>query len=339
MEKVRLGIVGLGRLGKTHARNLVSEVPGCELVAACSVVEEELEFARKNLGVKKTYNSYDDLISDDEIDAVVIVSPSGMHCEQITKAFEAGKHVFSEKPLGLEMDEMERVKEVIESRPDQKFMLGFMRRFDPSYQYAKELVEKGEIGKISFIRAYGIDPSTGMESFVKFAKTNPSGGLFLDMAVHDIDLIRWYTGSEFDQVWAVGNNIAYPELDEAGELETGSALATMKDGSFAIMVSGRNAAHGYHVETEIYGTEGSLRIANIQEKNLVSIYNADGAVRPISQNFPERFQQAFVNEMKEFVKIIREDLPSPINPEDGIQATKVALACGKALETNQVTKI
>lgn len=338
-KDINIGIVGLGRLGKVHAGNLAYSVPNVNLLAACSVVPSELEYAEKDLGVERLYTDYTEMLEDDDIDAVVIVSPSHLHCQQVIQAFEAGKHVFVEKPLGVSLEEMEEVKKVVESRPNQVFMLGFMRRFDPSYLYAKELVDQGEIGDITLIRCYGIDPHAGMESFVEFAKKSSSGGLFLDMAIHDIDLIRWYTGGEIKRVWALGNNIAYPILDELGDLETGAALCELDGNKIGIIVSGRNSAHGYHVETEIIGTKGSLRVANLQEKNLVTILNENGSVRPTSQNFPERFKEAFVNEMKAFVSYIQDEIPSTITPDDGIYSTMAALACGESLKTGSIVEV
>lgn len=336
---INIGIIGLGRLGKVHADNLVFSVPNVNLIAACSLIPEELNYAKENLGVTRLYNEYAEMLNDDDIDAIVIVSPSHLHCQQVIQAFEAGKHVFVEKPLGISLDEMKEVKKVVEKRPEQVFMLGFMRRFDPSYLYAKEMIDRGEIGEVSLIRCYGIDPHAGMESFIEFAKKSKSGGLFLDMAIHDIDLIRWYTGSEIKKVWALGNNIAYPILDELGDLETGAALCELDDKKIGIIVSGRNSAHGYHVETEIIGTKGSVRVANIQEKNLVTVLNENGTIRPTSQNFPERFKEAFINEMKAFIQCIREGVPSTITPDDGIYSTMAALACGDSLEKGTIIEV
>lgn len=151
------------------------------------------------------------------------------------------------------------------------------------------MVEEGKLGELTVVRCYGIDPSSGLESFVKFAGASNSGGLFADMSIHDIDIVRWFTQKEVSRVWAIGKNAAYPELDQVNELETGVAMMQLEDQTMAILVAGRNAVHGYHVETELIGTKGMLRIAAVPEKNLVTIFDENGAVRPTSQNFPERF--------------------------------------------------
>ena len=336
---VRVGIIGLGRLGRIHAYNLAFNVPGCELYAACSMSEEELEYAQKELHVSRVYSNYQAMVADEDVEAIFIVSPSGLHCEQIKLAMSYGKHVFSEKPIGLVVSEIESTIDIINQHPDQVFMLGFMRRFDEDYLYAKEMIDRGDIGELTLVRCYGIDPSEGMESFVKFAGSSNSGGLFADMSIHDIDLIRWFTNKEVSKVWALGKNSVYKELDAVGELETGAAMLQLEDNTMGILVAGRNCHHGYHVETELIGTKGMLRIAQVPEKNLVTIMNENGVIRPTSQNFPERFSQAFVNEAKEFVKCIQEKRQPGVNAYDGLQSTKVAIACQKSFEKNELISL
>ncbi|MEI5989994.1 iolG [Enterococcus termitis] len=339
MEKIKVGIVGLGRLGKVHAKNLAENVQGCQLVAACSFVQEELDYAVIELGVKQTYKKYEEMVKSPSIDAVFIVSPSGFHCEQIRLAMENGKHVFSEKPIGLDLAEIKETQRVIQNHPNQVFMLGFMRRYDDSYQYAKQLVDSGTLGELTLMRCYSIDPSSAMESFVKFAGASDSGGIFMDMSIHDIDLVRWFMKKEVNRVWAIGKNAAYPELDEVGELETGAAMMQLENQAMAILVAGRNCHHGYHVETELIGTKGMLRVAAAPEKNLVTVMNEQGVVRACSQDFPERFREAFINEAKEFIACIKEKRQPEVSAYDGLQSTKIALACKKSFETNELIDI
>lgn len=279
------------------------------------------------------------MIENPNLDAVCIVSPSGFHPEQIRLAMKKGLHVFCEKPLGLDVEDIEKTIKVINAHPEQIFHLGFMRRYDESYQYAKKMVEEGKLGELTVVRCYGIDPSSGLESFVKFAGASNSGGLFADMSIHDIDIVRWFTQKEVSRVWAIGKNAAYPELDQVNELETGVAMMQLEDQTMAILVAGRNAVHGYHVETELIGTKGMLRIAAVPEKNLVTIFDENGAVRPTSQNFPERFAQAFKNEINEFIACIREKRQPEVGAYDGLQSMKVAIACQKSIDTNQIVDL
>ncbi|MBF0841230.1 Gfo/Idh/MocA family oxidoreductase [Staphylococcus lentus] len=336
MTKIKIGQVGLGRLGQVHASNIVNHVNDAELYAVASVVDKELEYAKEELGVKNCYKSYSEMIENDELDAVVIVSPSGFHAVQITQALEKGLHVFSEKPIGLELENIRQVVDKINDNPGKVFQLGFMRRFDESYLYAKEAVDSGNLGKITAMRCYGIDPSAGLDSFIQFAKNSASGGIFLDMSIHDIDLVRWFTGSEFKTVYSLGNNIAAPELSECEELETGACLSELEDGTIAYFLAGRNAHHGYHVETEIIGTEGMIRIGNAPEKNLVTLYDKNGVVRPTSGHFPERFRFAFINELNTFVNSIKNKEKSSVTGVDGLKSTQVAIAMQESFETKNI---
>lgn len=339
MTKIKIGQVGLGRLGQVHASNIVNHVKNAELYAVASVVDAELAYAKDQLGVQHCYKSYNEMIGNDELDAVVIVSPSGFHAVQITQALEKGLHVFSEKPIGLELEHIKQVVTEIDKHPDKVFQLGFMRRFDESYLYAKEAVDNGDLGKITAMRCYGIDPSAGLDSFIQFAKNSASGGIFLDMSTHDIDLVRWFTGSEFKSVYSLGNNIAAPELSDCEELETGACLSELEDGTIAYFLAGRNAQHGYHVETEIIGTEGMIRIGNAPEKNLVTLYDKNGVVRPTSEHFPERFRFAFVNELNTFVNSINNKEQSTITGVDGLKSTEVAIAMQESFESKQIIKL
>lgn len=336
---IKTGVAGLGRLGKIHAINVKDKIEGMELTAVCSVNDKELEFAKNNLGIEKVFYSFEEMVDKGNLEAVIIVTPSGLHPSQIRYALEAGLHVFCEKPIGLEVDDILRTNDVITKHKKQIFFLGFMRRYDSSFQYAKKMVDNGEIGSISLVRAYGIDPGKNMDSFVKFAKESDSGGLFLDMSVHDIDLLRWYTGAEPKRMWALGNNKAYPELNDYGELELGSALIEMNDETMAFLVAGRNAPHGYHVELELMGTDGMIRVGNAPEKNLVTVYDSNGVVRPTSQEFPERFQEAFERELQAFYECILTGEQPEVTAEDGLEATKIALRLQEAYENNSIIEM
>ena len=329
---INIGIVGLGRLGKIHARNLSSNIKGVKLKSACSTNQEELNYVKNKLGVNNLFTDYNEMIDYGGIDAVVIVSPSGLHTNHINYALDAGLHVFSEKPFGVDLEKISYTIKKIKKHPNQVFQLGFMRRYDDSYQYAKNMIDSGKIGDISVIRCYGIDPSTEIESFLKFAKSSNSGGLFLDFCVHDIDILRWFTNSEPVEGWSLGNNIAYPELNE---LETGAAMLKLKNDVIVFLLAGRNAPHGYHVETEVLGTKGMLRIGNVPEKNLVTVFDNNGIVRPTVQNFPERFSQAYLTELEAFVKSIENGEAPTITPKDGYESTRIAQALQYSFKTGK----
>lgn len=336
MKKVKVGIVGLGRLGRQHAENIAFRIPNCELTAVCSVLPQEVEEVKEQWGIKYGYTDYDEMLKNKELDAIFIASPSGFHCDQITKALKAGFHVFSEKPLGLYLHEALEVEEVVKEHPEQVFMLGFMRRYDRSYMEAKKKVDNGDIGEPIFIRCYGIDPANKMDSFLQFAQANYSGGLFLDMSIHDFDLAHWFLNAKAEEVWAIGGSYARPEFDELNDAETGAAMVRFENNAMGVFVAGRNCAHGYHIETEIIGTKGSLRIGTTPERNQVAIFNDHGVVHECYDGFLERFEQAYLSEVEEFVNCILEKRKPEVTVEDGVESTKLGYACKKSFETKQL---
>ncbi len=337
MKKVKIGIAGLGRLGKVHAQNIAYKIPNAELTAACSIVPAELEYAQKELGISAVYSDYKEMLAKADIDAVAIVTTSSEHCWQIEAALDAGKHVFSEKPLGTDLEQCRKAEAAVERHPDLTFMLGFMRRYDKSYAYAKKKIEEGAIGTPYLVKATGIDPEALVEGAIRFAKT--SGGIFLDMAIHDIDLMRWFLGSEAKEVYAMGATFKHPEFQAAGDDETGVAVYKFENGAMGMIHVGRTAPHGYHVETEIVGTEGSIRISAVPEKNQARIYGPGGVLTECVGSFPERFEEAYLVEMAEFVDCVCQGRKPGVSVYDGTKSTAVGYATTEAWRTGKPVKI
>ncbi len=334
MDTVRIGSVGLGRLGLQHAENIASRIRGAELAALCDLDAGRLAEAADRLGVPHRYTSFQDMLGRADLDAVVLASPSGLHTEQISAALAAGKHVFSEKPLGITVEQCRAAERAVEARPDRVFMLGFMRRFDASYRYAYEKVRSGSIGRPVLFRSYSQDPEKFIDGAIAFAAH--SGGQFLDMAVHDIDLARWFTGSEPETAYAVGGCYAHPEFGAYGDGDNVSCLMKFADGCMVFLFAGRTAPHGYNVETEIIGTKGILRIASVPQKNLVEILDTHGVRRECSENFLERFGDAYVNEVQEFVDCVRTGRKPEVTVYDGTRVSEIAYACKGAFESGEL---
>lgn len=333
MEKVRIGIVGLGRLGMRHAENVMFKIPNAELVAACSIKKEEVEYVRDHWGVPEVYTDFDEFIQNDNMDAVLIVSPSGQHCEQIVKALDRGFHVFSEKPLGIDVAQCKQAEKAVEKYPDQLFMLGFMRRFDPSYAQAKAMIREGRIGKPIMVKVTSMDPESQIDGFLPFAPT--SGGIFRDLTVHDIDLVRWFLESDVTKITAAGGCYIHDVLADYGDVDCACALMEFENGTMAIFNSSRIAPHGSHIETEIVGTEGILRISVVPEKNRILIYDQEGVIQECTKDFLERWKEAFINEMQEFVNCIYEKRRPEVTVYDGTKCTEVSYAAMEALHRKE----
>lgn len=337
MSIIRVGIAGLGRMGAMHAQNIAMGIPNAKITAACSIVPAELEFARNTLGVRDLFDDFDVMLEKADIDAVVIVTSTSLHAQQAIKALKAGKHVFVEKPMGVDVAECLEIEKITHQNPDKVFMMGFMRRYDPSYVYAKKKIEEGSIGKPYLVKATGIDPITAVPKVLEMEKY--SSGLFVAMGVHDVDLIQWYLGSRCKTVFATGGNYAFPAFGDYNDVEVGCALYELENGTMGTLHTGRTAVHGYHIETEIVGTEGSIRISPVPQKNLAMIYNRDGVTLECVAEFRERFQQAFMAEMVEFFNCIESGRKPELRAEDGTSSTRVVLATKESFLKKQIVTI
>jgi len=324
MEKVRIGIAGLGRLGKRHAYNLANLVPGAELRASCSPIRTELDWAGNELGVPQRYEHFNDMLERADIDAVWIASSSVHHSSQILAALDRGLHVFTEKPMGVTLDECAAIEQAVAAHPSQVFLVGFVRRFDPSYRYAKELVDSGAIGTPFLVRSQTCDLDKYAEFQLEFVKTG--GGIFLDMNVHDIDLARWFIGAEIAQVHAVGGSYVHPGFSELGDADNTVCLATFENGAMAVLSASRTAFHGHDTHTEIVGSKGILKVGTTPRKNRVELFDALGARTDCVRDFYERFEEGFIAEAREFVACIREGRALGVSPRDGTAATRIGMA-------------
>ena len=334
--KIQIGQAGLGRLGIAHARNIAYSVRNAELAAICDSDPVTLARVKQQLGVDRSYDSFSRMLEDKELDAICIVTPSALHCEQIEQSLRAGFHVFSEKPLGTGEEDSLRAKKAVEEHPDKIFMLGFMRRHDASYKYAKMKIDNGEIGRPILFRGYGVDPESCIDSVIAYLPH--SAGSFIDMSVHDIDVARWMLKSEPVSVYAIGGSYAHPEFETYGDGDNVSALMQFENDAMAFFYVGRTAPHGYNVETEIIGTKATLRIGSVPQANLVEIIDGMGVRKECSQSFFERFEQAYINEVQEFVDCILENRKPEVTVDDGVKTSRIAEIATKSFKNNELIK-
>ncbi|OAJ57952.1 oxidoreductase [Paraburkholderia ginsengiterrae] len=330
--RLRMGIVGLGRLGKRHAGNLAYRVPGAALVAACSPVEEERAWAREALPATRLYDDYADLLADREVDAVWLVTPSSLHAQQIVDALHAGKHVFCEKPLSLDLAECERVLAEAARYPHLQATIGFMRRFDPSYRDAFEKIEAGKIGRPFLVRSQTTDQNDTDGFFVRFAAS--SGGIFLDCTVHDIDVARWLLGKpRAKRVFAAGAAVLHDGLREFGDVDNGVAICEFEGGKLAMFYASRTQAHGNDTHSEVIGTSGALVVGRNPRLNRVEIYDATGVRNECTPSFFDRFEEAFLFEAQAFVAAVLSggSAPAGASLADAVEATRIGAAMRESL--------
>jgi myo-inositol 2-dehydrogenase/D-chiro-inositol 1-dehydrogenase len=335
---VRVGIVGVGRMGRRHAENLATRVPGAQLVAACSPIGEELEWARDALGVPGLYKDYHELLKQPNVDAVFLVTPNSLHPAQIIDALRAGKHVFCEKPLSLVLDECLAVEAEAAKHPELKVMIGFVRRFDASYQDAHRSIAAGAIGRPFLVRSETCDQNDPSGFFVKFAPT--SGGIFVDMSVHDIDLARWLLGSpKALRVFSVGTVAVHEGLRVCHDVDNGVAICEFADGRMACFYASRTMAHGHETATEVVGTDGRLVIGRDGRLNQVEIADAHGIRTVTTPTFYERFADAFLREEIHFIDCVRHDKAPALTLHDATEATRIGIALRTSLDERRMVEI
>ena len=335
---IKIGIAGLGRMGRHHAENLAHHVNGAQLVAACSPVVDELDWAANALGVTRRFADYRAMVASGGIDAVFLVTPTTLHAQQIIDALESGKHVFSEKPLSLDLEECRRVETVAAKHPDLKVMIGFVRRFDADYQAAHRRIVDGVIGKPFLVRSHTYDKNDPSGFFVRFAET--SGGMFLDMSVHDIDCARWLLGAPTPKrVFATGTIAVHQGLRQWHDVDNGMALCEFVDGSLAYFGASRTMTHGFEAQTEVVGPGGQLTVGTAPRLADVAIADAHGVRVECAPTFYERFRDAFLREARTFVDCVRENRAPPLTLHDATEATRIGIALRQSMLESRVVEL
>ena len=335
---LRVGIAGLGRLGRRHATMLARHVAGADLVAACSPVADELAWARDSLGVAHAFDSIEQMLAHPGLDAVFLVTPTTLHADQIIAALKAGKHVFSEKPLALDLADCLRVEREAAQHPKLKVMIGFVRRFDPHYRDAHAKIRGGAIGRPFLVRSQCADQNDPDGFFVRFAPT--SGGILLDMSVHDIDGARWLlSAGKASRVYATGTIAIHDGLAACNDVDNAVAIIEFEGGSVATLYASRTFAHGHESMTEIVGTAGRLTVGANPRLNRVEISDAHGVRNECTPTFYERFEEAFLRETFEFMQAVAEDRQPALTLYDATEATRIGLALRESLATRKPVEL
>ncbi|MGD9926594.1 MAG: Gfo/Idh/MocA family oxidoreductase [Sphaerochaeta sp.] len=329
MEKLRCAVIGLGRLGYQHAANLAGGIPQAELVAVSDVSQSSLDRFSKDHPAVKQYRMYQDILERDDIDAVVIASSTSSHGQVLKDTILSGKPAFLEKPLSLDWKEAVSLDELTNEK--RAFVqLGFMRRFDTAYVKAKDTIAGGKIGEAISIQCISRDPGCPP---IAFAKT--SGGLIMDLCVHDIDLCRWFFGTEVTEVYARGAVLRYPDLGEIGDIDHVNIDLTFANGKVASLEGSRNSQYGYDVRTEIVCSEGALSIGGVQKQGL-SVHDSEGTCQASVQGFLERFEGAYLKEMRQFVQdVASKKGASRVGVVDGVKAMEIALAANESMRLHK----
>jgi len=325
MKKINVGIIGLGRIGKIHFENLKRNIPNVTIAA----VSDPL--VKYDNGIPSC--SPEELIAMKGIDAVIICSPTDTHATYIELAAKAGKHIFCEKPHDLSLNRVLETLAVVE-KSGVKLMLGFNRRFDPNFLKIRNLVKSGRVGDPHVLKITSRDPGPPPITYLK-----SSGGMFLDMSIHDFDMARYIMGKEVVEVSATAAVLTDPVIKEAGDIDTAVVTLRFEDGSMAVIDNSRKAVYGYDQRLEVFGSKGMAKVDNNMPDNH-ELYDADGTHGSLPLNFfMERYTASYLYEMKMFIQALQEGATLPVSGHDGLKAMTIALAAGKSVKENRPVRI
>jgi myo-inositol 2-dehydrogenase/D-chiro-inositol 1-dehydrogenase len=325
MNKINLAILGLGRIGKIHAENIIS-LNECNLkIIIDPISDSDNNFT--DLGVKQSKH-FDDLLNESDIDGVIICSPSKYHVSQIKSLSELTKNIFCEKPLGLSIEEILDVKSLV-SKKNLNLHIGFNRRYDPDFSELKRRILNDEIGDLHMIKITSRDPAPPPISYIK-----KSGGIFLDMTIHDFDMVKYLSGSEISELYVKGGCFVDPEIEKAKDVDTAIINMSLKNGVLATINNSRKAVYGYDQRIEVLGSKGVLKVEN-KLLNKVVKGTGEGFISSNPQNFfIDRYEQSYEKELMNFVQSIKGDLVDHADADDGLHALKAGLAANNSLLNN-----
>ena len=333
-DKLKFGLIGIGRIGRIHAGNIARFIPEAELAAAADLfLNPEAEAFAASLGVAKISKDPGDILKDPAINAVVICSSTDTHADYVIAAAEAGKHIFCEKPIDLSVPKVKTALEAVKKAGVQ-LQVGFNRRFDHNFKRVRELTLAGEVGDVQVVKITSRDPAPPPPSYVAV-----SGGIFIDMMIHDFDMARFQAGSEVTEVYAAGAVLIDPEIGKAGDVDTAIVTLKFENGAVGIIDNSRKAVYGYDQRVEVFGSKGAA-LAQNDAPSTAALYNEKGVTtdKPL-YFFLERYKQAFIDEMQSFVEALRKGEPVPVNGNDGLENLYVALAASKSLKENRPVKV
>ncbi len=331
MKPITIGIIGVGRIGKLHAENLMTLVKGTKLKAVTDPnLDEKWAYSK---GIPVTGKDHRTILDDKEIDSVLICSPSPQHAQQIIECAKCGKHIFCEKPIALDPEVIKNSLLEVE-KAGVKLQVGFNRRFDPSFASVREKVSSGALGDPHVIRVTSRDPVPPPRDYVA-----SSGGLFLDMTIHDFDMVRFLSGSEVTEVHAYGAVLVDPEIGKAGDIDTSVISMKFANGALGIIENSRKAVYGYDQRVEVFGSKGTAMADNNRPTSTI-ILNDSGTMqdKPL-YFFLERYQASFTAELQAFVDAVSEDNPTPVSGKDGLVPVLIALAAKESLNSGKPVKV
>lgn len=323
-EEIGVGLIGCGRAGMIHARNLVNKVPGARMEAVADVNGQAARNAAVELGLSKWHTDYRDLLKDDRVGAVIVVAPTNLHRDIVIDSAAAGKHVFCEKPMAMNAAECEEMIGACEEA-QVKLQIGFMRRFDRGFMEAKRLLDEGLIGDLVLVKSHTRGPSKPQPWMYDLKKSN---GILAEVNSHDIDAVRWFAGSDYDTLHAFGGNYRNPEVRDSHPDYYDSVVmsGTMKNGVQYVIDGAAYVQYGYDSHVELVGTKGLLHVGGHKSDSVELTVPGDGTRMGFVKSWTALFEDAYLAEDIAFIRAIQEDIQPLVTGLDGMMAVKTVEA-------------
>jgi myo-inositol 2-dehydrogenase/D-chiro-inositol 1-dehydrogenase len=331
--KVTLGLIGAGRIGRLHAEHLAFRIPGADLLAVSDIVLEAAQECAAAFDVPTAAHDHRAIMEHPDIEAVVVCSSTDTHAQMIEEAAAAGKHVFCEKPIDFDLERIDRALAAVQEA-GVKLQVGFNRRFDPSFRRVRELVASGAIGEPHILRITSRDPAPPPIEYVKV-----SGGMFLDMTIHDFDMARYLIDSEVEEVYVAGGVMVDPEIGQVGDIDTAVITLRFASGVVGTIDNSRQAVYGYDQRVEVFGS-GGVAMAGNEYPNTAVVGDARSVHRDLPLNFfMERYTESYIAEMEAFIECVREDRTPAVTGIDGRVPVVIGYAAKRSYQENRPVKL
>ena len=330
-KKLNIALLGFGRIGKIHFTNIEQYFPAATVTAVADPAGNDA-FVRQHKDIFFTKDPYE-AIARKDVDAVLICTPTSSHATLIEEAIRQGKHIFCEKPMDLSLERTEALTKLAKEA-NIRLMIGFNRRFDPDFMQAYRSVREGKIGDVQVVKITSRDPGLPPLDYIR-----NSGGLFMDMAIHDFDMARYIMNKEVVEVFAKGLVVIDPAVARAGDVDTALTTLTFEDGSYAVIDNSRKAVYGYDQRLEIFGSGGMIQVENnLHNRNV--LYNESGIHQALPLDFfMDRYSRSYLKEIELFIDALTQQKEIPATGADAIQATMIAVAAKMSMESGNPVKL
>jgi myo-inositol 2-dehydrogenase/D-chiro-inositol 1-dehydrogenase len=332
-SKVNVGLIGAGRIGRVHAENLAYRIPQAQVIAVADVFQEAARKCAADFHIPTVVPDPQAIFDDPHIDAVIVCSSTDTHARFMVAAASAGKHIFCEKPIALNLATIDEALAAVD-RAGVKLQIGFNRRFDPNFKQVRDWVAEGKIGTPHLVRITSRDPAPPPLDYIKV-----SGGIFLDMTIHDFDMARYLINDEVEEVYAAGGVLVDPAIGVAGDIDTAVVTLRYANGAIGAIDNSRQAVYGYDQRVEVFGSAGGIIVSNNTPHSAV-FSSTEGVHSALPLYFfLERYTEAFVAELKAFIECIQRDTPPPVTGLDGRIPVVMGLAAWTSYRENRPVKL